>query len=141
METTMDSVPGEKRVRPDADAALRQLFPQNGLDQAGEVCIYGRIEPEGSEAAPLLFFTERLEGSLLWFRGSGLVTSSAARGGGRRPSLFPPPLRFGGPGLPPPPVAAVSTDLPPVTSEETPAAAFGRLMPHNRKRQKKWGNS
>jgi hypothetical protein len=53
--------------------------------------------------------------SFLRFQGSsacGGVTSSAATCGGRRPSLFPPPLRFGGPGAPPPTAAEVNTGLP-----------------------------
>jgi len=36
------------------------------------------------------------------------------------PSLFPPMLRFGGPGAPPPTAAEVNTGLPPVTLENTP---------------------
>jgi hypothetical protein len=35
------------------------------------------------------------------------------------------------PGAPPPTAAEVSTGLPPVTSEETPAAALGRLIEHD----------
>ncbi len=38
------------------------------------------------------------------------------------PSLFPPPQGFGGPGAPPPAAAEVSTGLPPVTPEKSPAA-------------------
>ena len=47
------------------------------------------------------------------------------------PSLFTPQLRFGGPGAPPPAAAEVNTDLPPVTSEDIPAAALGRFIEHN----------
>ena len=36
------------------------------------------------------------------------------------PSLFPPLLRFGGPGAPPPTAAEVNTGLPPFTLEKTP---------------------
>ncbi len=42
------------------------------------------------------------------------------------PSLFPPLLRFGGPGAPPPTAAEVNTGLPPVTLEKTPWSLPGQ---------------
>ncbi len=40
-------------------------------------------------------------------------------------------MRFGGPGAPPPTAAEVNTGLPPVTPEETPAAALGHRIQYN----------
>ncbi len=69
---------------------------------------------------------ERLQVSFLSFRVSRAWSLLAQlRCGGRRPpSLFPPLQSFGGPGAPPPAAAEVSTGLPPVTPEKTPAAAM-----------------
>jgi hypothetical protein len=57
------------------------------------------------------------------------------------PSLFPPPLCFGGPGAPPPAAAEVNTGLPPVTSEQTPAAALSWFMKHNAEKHRKNGET
>jgi len=80
--------------------------------QAGKVRDYGPLEWREFEIALCLFLTEEKTGE-------------------GTPSLFPPPQSFGGPGAPPPAAAEVSTGLPPVTPEETPAAALVCLIKLN----------
>jgi hypothetical protein len=108
--------------------------PQNRFGSGARSLVYEPLEPKGSETGLLLFQIELQQGFLLQFRGSPPAAESLLaqlRGGEGAPSLFPPLLRFGGLGAPPPTAAEVIPGLPPVTSEETPAAALGRLTDYN----------